>query len=94
MEFLPKFLENFLPVLVSGAVVGSVVTILWSAFRAKSAKFKYSTRVERIAIAAEHPVFGNVRVQWGGKDFRNLYMATIEVENASAKDFENVNLTT
>ena len=82
-------IKEFLP----GAVVGSVITILWSAFRAKSAKFRYSTRVERIAVAAEDPVFGDVRVQWKGANVRNLYMAKMEVENISPKDFENVNLT-
>ena len=88
-ELLLRFLESFW----SGAVVGSVITLLWSAFRAKSAKFRYSTRVERVAVAAEDPVFGDVRVQWKGTAARNLYMATMEVENASAKDFEDVNLT-
>ena len=88
-ERLLRFLESFW----SGAVVGSVITLLWSAFRAKSAKFRYSTRVERVAVAAEDPVFGDVRVQWKGTAARNLYMATMEVENASAKDFEDVNLT-
>ena len=47
-----------------------------------------------LGVAADDPVFGAVRVQWRDNDVRNLYLVTLEIENASAKDFENVALTT
>ena len=38
-------------------------------------------------------MFGTVRVQWRNNDVRNLYIAVVEIENASSKDFEDVGLT-
>ena len=75
--------------LVSGAV-GVLVTILATKLLGKTAKFRYSTSVERVGTAADDDVFGNIRVSWRGNEVRNLYMASVAIENASNRDFENV----
>ena len=92
MDFSPAFRESLFLVVVS-AVGGGVITLLASALLTKSASFRYSTKTERVGVSADDPVFGAVRVQWRNTDVRNLYLVTMEVENVSAKDFENVALT-
>ena len=92
MDFSPAFREQLFLVVVS-FIGGGVISLFVSALLAKSASFRYSTRTERIGMAADDPVFGAVRVQWRDTDVRNLYLVTMEVENASTKDFENVALT-
>lgn len=74
-------------------VGGGVATYVVTALLARSASFRYSFKTERIAIAADDPVFGAVRVQWRETEVRNLYLITYEIENASSKDFDNVALT-
>ena len=89
---LSSVLREPLFLIVVSTVFGGVITILVTALRAKSATFRYSYKPERIGIAADDPVFGAVRVQWRDNDVRNLYLITYVVENASARDFENVAL--
>ena len=87
MEFSPLFSAAV------GAVLGGLMTWLVLALRAKIAKFQWWVKVDRIALSADDPVFGSVRVHWGGSEVQNLYLATLMVENTSEKDFENVSLT-
>ena len=86
-------LKEPLFLVVVSSVGGGAITYLVTALLAKSASFRYSFKTERIGITADDPVFGAVRVQWRDTEVRNLYLITYEVENASAKDFENVALT-
>ena len=87
-----QFFSQALNVL-AGAAAGVLGTLLVGALRTRSARFRYSTRVDRIGTSVDDPVFGAVRVQWRDNDVRNLYMAVVEIENASSKDFEDVGLT-
>jgi hypothetical protein len=74
--------------LVAGALITAVATKLQN----RTAKLTYSTTVQRVALAADDPVFGAVRVSWRDMNVRNLHMATVEIENSSGRDFENVDL--
>ena len=74
-------------------LIGVGIDRLVSARMAKRAKFRWSARVDRVGLSADDPVFGSVQVQWGGGAVRNLYMAMLELENTSTRDFENVPLT-
>lgn len=92
MDFSAAFREPIFVAVVSS--IGTLVaTIVATGLLAKRARFRYSVRPERIGMAADDPVFGAVRVQWRGTEVRNLYLVKLELENASAKDFENVVLT-
>ena len=88
---LPEVIRtNFAPV-VFGTLFGALVTFILSKLANKTARLRYSMRVERVALAADDPVFGTVRITWGdGHNMRNLYLATLEIENLSTRDFENV----
>ena len=59
----------------------------------KRAIFRWSTRIELLGFSMNSPVPDTVRVEWRGNKVPNLYMASMEVENTSSKDFENVSLT-
>jgi hypothetical protein len=90
---IPEVLRTNLEASIISLVVGAVITILVTKLLAKTARLRYSTRVDRLALVADDPVFGSVRVTWGNRDVRNLYMASVEVENSSNRDFENVEFT-
>ena len=65
-------------------VIGSLLPVIVGKIPAKTVRLRYSTRVERIALAAEDPIFGSVGVTWGANNVRNLYMGSVEVGNSSA----------
>ena len=92
MQFFSQALSDKLVGALVGAAAGMLGTLLIGALRTRSARFRYSTRVDRICTSADNPVFG-VRVQWQNNDVRNLYISVVEIENASSKDFEDVGLT-
>ena len=92
MNFSLEFLSVPFGALL-GAVFGGVMTWLVSALMAKRAIFRWSTRIDRIGFSMDSPVPDTVRVEWRGNKVPNLYMASMEVENTSSKDFENVSLT-
>ena len=87
-----NLLNNQAVVAVLSAAGGVLATLLASALLSRTARFRYSTRIDRIGTAADDPVFGAVRAQWRGNDVRNLHIVTLELENESPKDFENVRL--
>ena len=74
------------------AAGGALITAVATKLQNRTAKLTYSTRVQRVALAADDPVFGAVRVTWRDTNVRNLHMAIIEIENSSGRDFENVDL--
>ena len=92
MQFFSQAPSDKLVVALVAAVAGMLGTLFVGVLRTRPARFRYSTRVDRIGTAADDPVFGAVRVQWRDNDVRNLYIAVVEIENASSKDFEDVNL--
>ena len=93
MQFFSQVLSGQLVVALVAAVAAVLGTLLVGALRTRSARFRYSTRVERVGFSADDPVFGAVRVQWRNNDVRNLYIAVVEIENESNKDFADVGLT-
>ena len=76
-------------IVLVGTIIGAMVTKLM----AKRAVFRCSTRTERIGLSMDSPAPDTVRVEWRGNRVTDLYMATLEVENTSSKDFENLRLT-
>ena len=92
MQFFSQALSDKLVVALVAAAAGMLGTLLVGALRTRSARFRYSTRVDRIGTSADDHVFGAVRVQWRDNDVRNLYIAVVEIANASSKDLEDVDL--
>jgi hypothetical protein len=84
--------QNPLIVSVISLIVGSLLTILVTNLRNKSGVLGYTVVWNRIGISADDGVFGAVRVHWQEHQVRNLFVYTIEVENFSISDYENINL--
>jgi hypothetical protein len=87
---IPEIVHNTLLSSTISAAVGAAVTLTVTRLLAKTARFRFSKTVERIALSADDAVFGSVRMTWQNQPMRNLYMASIEIENCSNRDFENV----
>jgi len=90
---LHDILENKLALGLISAVGGIFFATIVQKILCKTARFRYSTNVQRVAVSADDAVFGNVRVTWGNNTaVRNLYIAELEIENCSSRDFENVDV--
>jgi hypothetical protein len=88
---LHDILENKLALSLISAVAGIFLTTVVQKLLSKTARFRYSTNVQRVAVSADDAVFGNVRVTWGDSTTdRNLYIVELEIENCSSRDFEDV----
>ncbi|MEQ1575062.1 MAG: hypothetical protein ABMA15_17490 [Vicinamibacterales bacterium] len=89
---LADVFDNRLTVSIISLLVGAFISAVVTKLHAKTVGFRYSTRSERMALSADDAVFGSVRVSWRDQTVRNLYLVSIEIENASTRDFENVPL--
>jgi hypothetical protein len=87
---LPDVFRSQLAVSLISLAVGALLMILTTKLLSKRAKLRYSTRIDRLAITADDPIFGSVKVLWRDQPVRNLHMASVEIENTSNRDFENV----
>ena len=89
---LAELIKNPLIVSLISATVAVLLTVLVSKVTHKTAVLRYSVRVDRVGMAADDAIFGSIRITWKEKDVRNLYTATLEVENATTRDYENLEL--
>lgn len=85
-----ELISSNLGVAIVSLLAGSLITAAGTKIRGKRARLRYSARTDRLALSADDPVFGAVRVTWGGQAVRNLHMVSIEIENTSSRDFESV----
>jgi len=83
-------LRSQLAVSLISLAIGALITMVMTRLLGKTARLRYSTRTDRLAIAADDPIFGSLRVSWQNQAMRNLHMASVEIENTSTRDFENV----
>lgn len=82
--------DNKLALALIASVTGILLTTIVQKILSKTVRFRYSINVQRVAISANDDVFGAVHVTWGSNPMRNLYLAQLEIENGSSRDFENV----
>lgn len=71
-------------------ILGSLLTITIQLIRNKRGLLAYSVQHERIGISARDNSLGSVVVTWNDTAVPRLYVSTVELKNASLKDFENV----
>ena len=71
-------------------ILGSLLTITIQLIRNKRGLFAYSVQHERIGISGSDNSLGSVVVTWNDTPVPRLYVSTVELKNASLKDFENV----
>lgn len=71
-------------------ILGSLLTITVKLIRNKRGLFSYSVQHERIGISGSDNSLGSVAVTWNDRPVPRLYATTVELKNASLKDYENV----
>ncbi|MXZ26978.1 MAG: hypothetical protein F4Y72_01580 [Gammaproteobacteria bacterium] len=71
-------------------ILGSLLTITIQLIRNKRGLFSYSVQHERIGISGSDNSLGSVAVTWNDTPVPRLYVSTVELKNASLKDYENV----
>ena len=87
---LSDLLNNRLFVSMISLIAGVLITGIASWIRNKTSAFPFSLRTNRVGLSADDAIFGSVRITWQNQQMRNLYTATLELENATVKDFENI----
>jgi len=92
MTTLPDTTKGEIIVSLVSLLAGALITTIITRLSNKTKRLRYSTRTERLALSADDPIFGSVRVTWASREVRNLYLVSVEVENSSNVDFENVDL--
>ena len=74
------------------ALASGIAGILIGKISNKSGVFSYHWNSNRIALSANDSAFGDVRATWQGLPVRNLHIFTFEVENATTKDYADIEL--
>lgn len=83
-------LDNRLIVALVGVVVGMALSFLTQRVLNKRGLFTYFVRHDRVGLSTDDAVFGTVRVTWNGNPVTNLYLSTVELQNKSLNDYEDV----
>ncbi len=69
---------------------GAIVNHVWSRYRTRLKRLRWSAWHHRIAVAAEDPHFGRVDVLYEGQPVINVHSSQIQIENESNSDLTNV----
>lgn len=73
-------------------LIGALITLIFNKLSSKTGVFRYFVVHNKVGMSADDEVFGSVRLTWQGHDVRNLYLSTIEIENSTTSDYENIHL--
>lgn len=90
MNELDKIFDNQIFVSVLLLVIGAIVTFVFTKLSSKTGTLRYFVSSNKVGMSADDQVFGSVRLAWQGHEVRNLHLCTIQVENTSSKDYENI----
>ena len=82
--------KNPLATSIISLVVGSLLTLLITSLRNKSGVLGYTVTWQRIGISTDDQIHGEVRVHWQNQQVRNLFAYTIDIENLSSVDYDNI----
>ncbi|EKO3383870.1 hypothetical protein OMA37_003945 [Vibrio fluvialis] len=92
MDSITFFEQNqFLSAIVL-LLIGAAISLIFSKMSSKTGIFRYFVVHNKLGTSANDEIFGAVRLTWQGQDVRNLYLSTIEVENSTSCDYENIHL--
>jgi len=75
---------------IGGALLGAIGSHLWRRFRERMITLRWSANNVPLAIGGELPELGRITVQHEGQDVDNVMFSTVEVENESVHDIENL----
>jgi hypothetical protein len=89
MEFIELIKAEYLAIIFGG--LGGVATAFFTQkVLNKRGLFSYFVNHNRVGVSSQDSVFGNVSVTWNGKAVDHLFLSTIELNNESLEDYENV----
>lgn len=74
--------------ILAGTLIGNLIAVL----RARLRVLEYTVSHDRVALSADDPVFGEVRVTWQGHQVTNLFSSTVQILNDSTHDYANLKL--
>lgn len=91
-KYLEELAKNPIYVALISLVVGAILNSLIFRLHKKTKVLGYISFSNRVGLSVNDAIFGEVRVNWQGHEVRNLHSSTIEVENETNTDLENVEL--
>lgn len=71
---------------------GAVATHLWTRYRRRRSKLRWTAVYQPMAFATQDFGWGEVQILYDGSPTQNLHMVSIELQNASPNDLENVRI--
>jgi hypothetical protein len=90
MEDIKELFQNPWISAFAWMVAGIVVTIIANKMHNKTGLFRYTLSYDKLGMSADDHIFGDVRATWKGTQVSNLYLYTIELENSTSTDYENI----
>ena len=87
------FLQDRIVVALISAGVGIILTLLIRRIANKSGLFTFFVSHYRVGVSAKDAAaFGTVQAIWKDRPVANLWSSSIELQNESLKDYENVTI--
>ena len=74
------------------SVVGALATHLWTRYRNRIVRLRWTVQLQRIAVASDDAGWGRVQILYDGNPMNNLHSATVQVQNTSSRDLANVRI--
>ena len=78
--------------LIALPVAGAVAQHLWTRYRNRLSRVRWSVQYQPLAFATEDFGWGKVEILYDGNPASNLHIATVQVQNASSKDLSNLRI--
>ncbi|MBC6428235.1 MAG: hypothetical protein GDA55_03270 [Cellvibrionales bacterium] len=75
---------------LSSLAFGIIGTVIVNALCNKRSLFTYNVRHSQIGLSAHDSIYGTVQLSWNNQPVARLYLSTVELHNASSKDFDSV----
>jgi len=71
---------------------GAVCNHFWARFRGRLTKLRWAVQYHRVAVSAQDAAFGTIQVLHNDRPVNNLHIGTLQVQNESVRDLQDVEL--
>lgn len=89
---MPRLTIEQLVVLLVLPVLGAVFQHLWSRYRSRLVTLGWTVQYQPMAFATHDFGWGQVEILYNKQPILNLHIAQVQVQNASARDLQNLQL--
>ncbi len=73
-------------------LIGGLISLSFNKISSKTGILRYFIVHNKVGTSANDDIFGSVRLTWQDQNVRNLYLSTIEIENGTSRDYDNIHL--